>query len=349
MIYPESTIGRDVRKYCAEIGEDPLLVQGAGGNVSWKDDGILWIKASGTWLSNAGTEEIFIPVDLLGLESEIEKQNFSVAPKVVSDVKLRPSIETMLHALMPHRVVMHLHAIEILAHLVRRDFEKYFNSTVDKTLCFSIVDYYKPGADLALAIDTALSQRPSTDVIFLKNHGIVIGGENVIDVHKKLCNITEPLITESLLRKSDYTVISKPPKSSRYDYTAVDDPCVQQLALQPMLFSRLQHDWALYPDHVVFLGPKAYAYESWFIFEGEVLRSGLSPELIFLAGEGVFVQKSFTKAKQAQLRCYYDVIVRQRVDSSLTALTNDQIAELLNWDAEQYRMSLAAVAPLRVV
>lgn len=342
MINQESTIGRDVRKYCAKIGADPLLVQGAGGNVSWKEDSTLWIKASGMWLSNAEKEEIFIPIDLAGIKSEIAKQNFSVAPKVVSDVKLKPSIETMLHALMPHPVVIHLHAIEILAHLVRRDFEKYLNSVVDKTFGFSVVDYHKPGADLALAIDVALKKRPSSEVIFLKNHGVVIGGDNVIDVHKKLCKITESLITESLIRKSDSVVISKPPKNFSHQYSAVDDPCVQQLALDPMLFSRLQHYWALYPDHVVFLGPTAHVYESWSRFEDEVLLSGLSPELIFLAGEGVFVQKSFTRAKEAQLRCYFDVMVRQKAGSALTGLTNDQISELLNWDAEQYRMSLAA-------
>lgn len=342
MICPESSIGRDVRKYCAEIGADPLLVQGAGGNVSWKEDSTLWIKASGTWLSNAEKEEIFIPVDLAGIKSDIDKRNFSAAPKVVSDVKLKPSIETMLHALMPHRVVIHLHAIEILAHLVRQDFEKYFNSAFDKKLCFSVVDYYKPGSDLALAVDAALTKCPSTDVIFLNNHGVVIGGENVIDVHKKLCKITESLITEPVVRKSGSAVISKPPKRFSDQYTAVADPCAHQLALDPMLFSRLQRNWALYPDHVVFLGPRAHVYESWQRFEDEALRSELFPELIFLAGEGVFAQKSFTRAKQVQLRCYFDVMVRQRADSSLTGLTNDQIAELLNWDAEQYRMSLAA-------
>lgn len=343
MICPESVIGRDVRKYCTEIGADPLLVQGAGGNISWKEDGILWIKASGTWLSNAEKDEIFIPVDLVKIKSEVAKQNFSAAPKVVSDVNLKPSIETMLHALMPHRVVIHLHAIEILAHLVRPDFEKYFNSILDKKYHFSVVDYYKPGADLALAIDGALKKNPSTEVLFLKNHGVVIGGEHVIDVHKKLCAISESLITEPVVRKLGSAFISKPPKRISDQYTAVADPCVHQLALDPMLFSRLQCNWALYPDHVVFLGPRSYVYESWQKFEDEALRYGLFPELIFLAGKGVFAQKSFTRAKQVQLRCYFDVMVRQRADNSLTVLTNDQIAELLNWDAEQYRMSLAAL------
>jgi rhamnose utilization protein RhaD (predicted bifunctional aldolase and dehydrogenase) len=340
MIFSESTIGRDVRKYCAKIGADPLLVQGAGGNVSWKEDGTLWIKASGTWLSNAEKEAIFIPVDLVGIKSEIAKKNFSVTPKVMSDVNLKPSIETMLHALMPHPVVVHLHAIEILAHLVRRDFEKYFNSMVDQTFCFSIVDYFKPGADLAVAVVAALNKRPSTDVIFLKNHGVVIGGENVLDVHKKLCKIIESLIIEPVIKKSDHAVIFKPPKIFFQQYTAVDDPCVHQLALEPMLFNRLRSDWALYPDHVVFLGPNANAYESWSKFDNEAIKTGLFPEFFFLAGEGVFAKKSFTIAKQVQLRCYLDVMVRQMTHNSLNSLTNDQIAELLNWDAEQYRMSL---------
>ena len=53
-----------VRKFCATIGENPLLVQGAGGNVSWKEDATLWIKASGTWLAEAMTDEIFVQVDI---------------------------------------------------------------------------------------------------------------------------------------------------------------------------------------------------------------------------------------------------------------------------------------------
>ena len=52
-----SSTGKDVREYCARIGANPLLVQGAGGNISWKEDHTLWIKASGTRLSNAKKEE----------------------------------------------------------------------------------------------------------------------------------------------------------------------------------------------------------------------------------------------------------------------------------------------------
>ena len=42
-----------LRILSASVGADPLLVQGAGGNTSLKQAGLLWIKASGTWLMNA--------------------------------------------------------------------------------------------------------------------------------------------------------------------------------------------------------------------------------------------------------------------------------------------------------
>ena len=35
------------------IGDDSNLVQGAGGNTSYKENGEMWVKASGKWLSEA--------------------------------------------------------------------------------------------------------------------------------------------------------------------------------------------------------------------------------------------------------------------------------------------------------
>ena len=342
-----SSTGKDVREYCARIGANPLLVQGAGGNISWKEDHTLWIKASGTCLSNAKKEEIFIPVNFAALAHEITKKNFSAAPKVLSEVKSKPSIETLLHALLPHKIVLHLHAVEILAHLVKQDFKKYLKNIIKEDISFSVINYYKPGADLALAIDAALKKRSSTDVIFLKNHGIVIGGESINDIHKKLSQIIDAFDAETSF---EYTNIDIEPITPQYFsgvYTPINDSLIHQLALQPKLFKRLKSDWALYPDHVVFLGPKAYAYESWSKLKNDISNSELSPELIFIAGSGVYIKKSFTKAKQEQLRCYYDILVRQRPDSLLNVLSSDQIAELLNWDAEKYRMNLTSSTPIR--
>jgi len=339
MISRQSDIGEDVRKYCAEIGTDRLLVQGAGGNASWQQGKTLWIKASGKWLANAKKEEIFIPVDLASLKSEIAKQNFSNSPHVIGNSQLRPSIETILHALMPHPVVLHLHAVEVLAHLVKPDCNYLLEKLLSKFVSFAVVDYFKPGANLASEIHGILANN-KVNVIFLKNHGVVIGGENISDVHMLLSKITYSLATESKLGITQAPIISKVPKNYLDKYTPISDRSVQQLALNPILYNRLSSDWALYPDHVVFLGPRAHTFQSW--EELEIIPTESHPELIFLGGMGVYAKPSFTKAKLVQLRCYFDVLVRQKEDTQLVVLNTSQIGELINWDAEQYRMFLVS-------
>ena len=34
-----------INDFCDEIGRDRLLVQGAGGNISWKEENILYVKS----------------------------------------------------------------------------------------------------------------------------------------------------------------------------------------------------------------------------------------------------------------------------------------------------------------
>ena len=109
--------------------------------------------------------------------------------------------------------------------------------------------------------------------------------------------------------------------------------------LIPEFFNRLNADWALYPDHVVFLGPKPNCYDTVETFL-EHLEKGASPELVFLKDLGVFSLPGFSKAKQLQLKCYHDVLVRQKYDIRLKVLNEQEISELLNWEAEKYRKSI---------
>lgn len=325
------TIKNAIREYCSEIGTDSLLVQGAGGNASWKENNVLWVKASGTWLAEANEKDIFVPVDLAHIRHALNNGDFSVTPKVCGEYSLRPSIETVLHALLPQKIVVHLHAIEVLAHLVRHQCEVEFRHLLNETIPWVLVDYHKPGAPLAAAISAALLKNPNAKIILMKNHGVVVGAENIVEVKK----IIEKL-TQTFSVKLTNTFLSSTAVPRHHAYHKIDDVGIQQLALNAKLFTRLQNDWVLYPDHVVFLGPKAYTYSQWPSFQEENL-----PELIFIANDGVYATSSFGRAKQVQLRCYYDVLSRQETSTALNTLTHAQIAELLNWDAEQYRINLA--------
>src|SRR4051794_11050527 len=61
----------DLRRMSARVGANILLVQGAGGNSSVKRDDVLWVKASGAWLSEAKEKNMFVPVELAGARAAL--------------------------------------------------------------------------------------------------------------------------------------------------------------------------------------------------------------------------------------------------------------------------------------
>ena len=323
--------------YCEEIGLDEKLVQGAGGNVSWKDQDILWIKASGEWLAEAKKKDIFLPIDLKHLKDSIKVSDFNVIPKVLLKTELRPSIETLFHAVMPHKVVLHLHPIVPLSYLVRKDCFKMIENKINSSFNWNLIKYEKPGSLLAKEIFKTMTQNPKTDILFLQNHGIIIGGKDIHEIDTAFKEIIRNLNEEhhstfSFNNKIENLFIDN------IELIAVDIPQIHNLAFDKFLYENLKKNWALYPDHVVFLGHKAYCYDSLDIL---VKQKDSLPELIFIKNKGVFTKSKMSLAKLVQLKCYYDVITRQKNQTELNHLSDSNIMELLNWDAEHYRQKIA--------
>lgn len=335
-----NSIKESVVDYCAKIGADPMLVQGAGGNVSWKDGDTLWVKASGTWLADAKVKDIFVPVDLRELQTKIKAGNFEDVPKVNSDLQLRPSIETLLHALMPYRVVVHVHAIEALVYLVRENAEKEIRHKLNSFTQWAIVSYEKPGEALATIAAEAIEMTPDAKILLLQNHGVIIGGDDIAEIEEQLSRLLSKLTAPPLNFECDILIPERIRVGSDQHYIPVDIPCIHSLAIDPYLFGRVKTDWALYPDHVVFLGHRSACYDSVQLCKEDLSGNPMS-ELIFIKEHGVFAKSGFSIAKQAQLKCYFDVIVRQPYDAHLKILNEVQISELINWDAERYRQHIA--------
>ena len=334
-----SNMHHAISQMCADLGNDPLLVQGAGGNVSWKENDTLWIKGSGTWLASALNEDIFVPVHLKQLQEELANQCFDAKPQTVGEHPLRPSIETILHALMPQHIVVHLHAVNPLSYLVTKNCEDTVRAICQKNgIKGAFVSYHKPGPQLAKAIHEALKEQPKANVIFLKNHGIVMGGDSIEEIDALLMLINTAFVTrQTALQESliDGEVLSSPIKS----YIPFGDKEVQNLAFSTYLLKRLKNDWVLFPDHAVFLGGSANVFSSWDEFQKKAI-DGTTPELIFIENEGVFTGLEFNQAKTAQLRCYYDVISRVLPVDELDPLDELSVLSLLDWDAEKYRRKI---------
>ncbi len=148
---------RSVIALSRSLGADPLLVQGAGGNLSWKDGGTLWIKASGTSLAHAAADT-FVPVDREAL-SAVPLDGSDIVPEPLNGSAHRPSIETQMHAVLPQSVVIHLHAVDVLAPLVRADADREIRDILAGRVNYALVDYVRPGGPLAAAVASALAER----------------------------------------------------------------------------------------------------------------------------------------------------------------------------------------------
>ena len=334
-----------VRNYCARIGQEPLLVQGAGGNVSWKDGGTLWIKASGAWLADAEKDDIFVPVDLDMLRAALARPSRPPLPESTEGHARRPSIETFMHVVMPQRIVVHLHAIEALAVLVRADAPATLRTRLRDRFRWEWVEYRQPGVKLARSVAGVLGRTPDAEVVFLQNHGILVGGDTIDEIDRRITDLVSALKQDIASDESASQPIHKPPSAlpvGSLEYAAMEDGRIQSLVHTPALYRRLLEAWVLYPDHVVFLGEKAAVFET--RREARRYAGKRRPPLFFIRGEGVFTKPDFDPAQRAQLVCYYEVLARQRPQDVLVELTGKDVHDLLHWEAEQYRVN-AGSAP----
>ena len=318
-----------LRALSARVGADPLLVQAAGGNTSIKDGATMWIKASGTWLKDAVARDIFVSLDLPAILKGLA-DNDPACEACTSFVRtdlnatgLRPSIETTVHALMPQRVVVHVHCVNTIAWAIRSDAEQRL---AEKLAAFNwaFIPYARPGLPLAGAISARL--RAGVDVLVLGNHGLVAAAETVPEA-------------EALLNRA-VTALARPVRAaSTPDRESLEQRCAgtayrpavmdetHALATDPLALARGK-SLVFYPDHVVFLGV------------GVATSLDDNPPLVALAGVGVLIRDDAKPAIEPMGRCLADVMRRVEPEDELVSLTEADVERLVNWDAEKYRQTL---------
>ncbi len=318
-----------LRTVSARVGADPLLVQAAGGNTSLKDAGVMWIKASGTWLKDAAARDIFVPLDHAAIMAALAQNDpacESCTAFVRTDLNgtgLRPSIETTVHALMPQRVVLHVHCVNTIAWAIRADAEARIAEKLEG-FAWAFIPYARPGLPLAGAISARL--RPGFDVLILGNHGLVVAADTVEAaealLEKVVARLTRPVRPATAPDRAALEALcaGKPYRPATMDET-------HALATDPLALKRGEHA-VFYPDHVVFLGVGVATS-----FDGH-------PPLVALPGHGAFIHTDAKPAIEPMARCLADVMRRVEEQDPLIPLTADDIDRLVNWDAEKYRQTL---------
>ena len=200
--YARQGIAKDValRTYTTRLlGRDPLLVLHGGGNTSVKTTmtdvlgtkhEVLCVKGSG-WdmgtIEPPGLPAVKLAplLDLRRLDKLADEDmvNFQRVSLLVASAP-NPSVETLLHAFLPHKFVDHTHAAAVLSLVDQPDGEELAKEVYDGEMGF--VPYVIPGFGLAKLAAEVYDTKPDVEGLILHKHGIFTFGKDARQAYERM-------------------------------------------------------------------------------------------------------------------------------------------------------------------
>ncbi len=172
-------------------------VLGGGGNISAKNELVLWVKPSGMFLKEM-TPESFAEIDRGRLRKLYEMtpgEDWTQREALVRETmagasnsapSLRPSVETPLHDSLHARFVVHTHPAMVNGLTCAKDGRDVARRLFPGALW---LDYIDPGYTLCIQVREAVAayvrrvgREPS--VLFLQNHGVIVAGDTPEEIDR---------------------------------------------------------------------------------------------------------------------------------------------------------------------
>jgi len=183
------------------IGADPALVLHGGGNTSVKsrtknkvneEVDVLYVKGSGWDLDTIeppGLPGVLLDhliklrdLDSLSDEDMVNEQR----THLLDATSPNPSVETLLHAFLPHKFIDHSHADASLIIANQPDAEKICREIFKNTI--GIVPYIMPGFALAKAAAEVYENDKNVEGLMLINHGLFTFGSTAKESYDRHIN-----------------------------------------------------------------------------------------------------------------------------------------------------------------
>jgi len=306
-------------------------VQAGTGNTSIKIDGVLWIKASGKWLAHAGYDEILVPVSLAEMRRRIEQNADPAGQSAISGVKTPgTSVETAMHSVLPHRVVLHVHSVNTIAWAVRQDGHAELAPRLEG-IDWQWIPYVPSGLPLARAVEAAVARSPGTRVLVLANHGLVVCAED--------CEQAEELLREVELRvaivprpapEPDWQVLNRLAETTGWRVSS--GIAVHSLGTDAVS-GQIVSNGILYPCQAIFLTTKARIFSP----SAPAADTVVDQPFVIIEGAGVLIREKPNPTETATLAGLAQVLQRIPESAPLQYLTGDQVRDLLCADVYHYR------------
>ncbi len=226
--YGEVGVGRDLalRVYTSRLlGGDPRLVLHGGGNTSVKTVlpdllgapvAVLCVKGSGWDMANIEPRGLpavrLAPIQKMRARDALSDEDMVKIQRanLIDPGAPNPSVETLLHAFLPHKFVDHTHATAVLSLADQPDAAERCADLYGRRI--GIVPYIMPGFLLAKAAAELYEADPTVEGLVLIKHGVFSFGGDAREAYERMIAIVAQA-EERLARgrKSVFTPARLPP------------------------------------------------------------------------------------------------------------------------------------------
>lgn len=214
------------------IGKEPDLVMHGGGNTSCKtvmkdlhgqNLDVLCVKGSGWDLGTIqapGLPAVRLAplLDLRNLDALSDEDMVNVQLANLLDQSApNPSVETLLHAFLPHKFIDHTHATPFLSLANLPDSDAIMREVFGQTL--AVVPYVKPGFALAKLAAQVAEENPEAEGLLLLKHGHFTWGTDAKSSYDRVIahtNLIEEWFAQH--RESKQYPSSQPAKPANNNY-----------------------------------------------------------------------------------------------------------------------------------
>ena len=380
------------------LGRNPSLVLHGGGNTSVKVqetnivgemEDILYVKGSG-WDLATISEAGFAPVRMPHL-LKLAKLSALPDPQMVNELKTQmtrasapsPSVETILHAILPYKYVDHTHADAVVTITNTADGLERIQSIYGNRLV--IIPYVMPGFDLArvCAEKFAAEAGEQTIGMVLMNHGIFSFGATAKEAYDRMIDLVT--LAEDYLKQQEawelekkQPMISSQPISQSLANLRAE---VSQIAGFSVIFNRKTDNQSLNfaqrpdldlisqqgpatPDHVIRtkripqigrdVQAYAQAYQTYFNTESAKAKDpktmlDTAPRVILDPELGLCTVGQTAKSAAIASDIYQhtiEIIERATQLGGYQALSATDIFEVEYWDLEQAKLRTGGNSPI---
>ena len=180
------------------------------------------------------------------------------------------------------------------------------------------------------------------DGLILGNHGLIVAADDCDAVRNLLEDVERRLSCP--VRAAQAADLDALAQTVPEGFRIALDPEVHALATDSFSM-RVAVLGTLYPDPCVYLGA-AVALVKGGQSAGDAVRDflrvhGLLPRVLLVAGKGVLVAGDLNRAGREVLISVKRVIERLDTGVPIRALDAAEVSNLVNWEAEKYRIALA--------